>query len=85
MAEKRLDRNLSRNHCRLLLLQSEAFLAAGEPDTCVEYAIEGLQIARTLGSAGNINWTSEIHDKLLVSSWKNEPVVGKLGAAIVTG
>jgi transcriptional regulator with XRE-family HTH domain len=83
LAEKLLDRNSPRNHCRLLLQQAEAFFAAGEPDICVEYAIEGLQVARTLGSAGNINWASEIHEKLLASSWKNEPVVGKLGASIV--
>ncbi len=83
LAEKLLDRSSPRNHCRLLLQQAEAFFAAGEADTCVEYAIEGLQIARTVGSAGNINWTSEIHEKLLTSSWKGEPVVGRLGAAIV--
>ncbi len=83
LAEKLLDGSSPRNHCRLLLQQAEAFLAAGEPDICVEYTIEGLQIARTLGSAGNINWASEIHAKLLASAWKNEPVVGKLGAAIV--
>ncbi len=82
-AEKFLDRSFSREQCRLLLQQAEAFLAAGEPDICVSYAIEGLQLARTLGSAGNINWASEIHDKLLASPWKNEPVIGKLGAAIV--
>ena len=82
-AEKFLDRNLSRNHCRLLFQQAEAFLAASEPDTCVAYAIEGLQLARILGSAGNMNWASEIHDKLLASAWKNEPITGKLGAAIV--
>lgn len=82
-AEKLLDRNWSRHHCSLLMQQAEAFLAAKEPDICVEYAIEGLQIARTLGSAGNINRASEIHDKLLASTWKNEPVVGRLGAAIV--
>lgn len=82
-AERFLDRTLSRDRCRLLLQQSEAFLAAGEPDTCIAYAIEGLQLARALGSAGNINWASEIHDKLLASPWKNEPVIGKLGAAIV--
>lgn len=84
IAEKLLDHRLSRNHCRLLMQQAEAFLAAGEPDSCVEYAIEGFGIARMLGSAGNINWASEIHEKLLASRWKNEPVVGKLGAAIVT-
>jgi transcriptional regulator with XRE-family HTH domain len=82
-AEKKLDRNLSRNHCRLLMQQAEAFLAAQDPGTCVEYTIKGLQIARTLGSPGNINWANEIHDKLLVSQWKYEPIVGKLGAAIV--
>lgn len=82
-AEKSLDLTLSRNYCRLLFQQAEAFLAAGEPDTCVYYAINGLQIARTLGSIGNINWASEIHTKLLTSLWKNEPIVGKLGAAIV--
>jgi transcriptional regulator with XRE-family HTH domain/sulfur relay (sulfurtransferase) complex TusBCD TusD component (DsrE family) len=82
-AARYLDRTLSREHCRLLFQQAEAFLVAGEPDTCVAYAIEGLQIARTLGSAGNINWASEIHEKLLASPWKNEPVIGKLGVAIV--
>ncbi len=83
VAEKLLDRNLQRDYCRLLFQQAEAFLAAGEPDICVEYAIEGLQLARTIGSPGNINWASEIHEKLLASSWRNEPVVGRLGAAIV--
>ncbi|HEU5380745.1 MAG TPA: hypothetical protein VFV38_35425 [Ktedonobacteraceae bacterium] len=82
-AERSLNRMLSRNRCRLLLQQAEAFLAAGEPDTCVAYAIEGLQLARALGSAGNINWASEIHEKLLASLWKHEPVIGKLGTAIV--
>jgi len=82
-AEKSLDLTLSRNYCRLLFQQAEAFLAAGEPDTCVYHATNGLQIARTLGSMGNINWASEIHTKLLTSLWKNEPIVGKLGAAIV--
>lgn len=83
-AERYLDRTLSRERCRLLLQQAEAFLAVGEPDTCVAYALEGLQFARMLGSAGNINWASEIHEKLLSSLWKSEPVIGKLGAAIVT-
>ena len=46
------------------------------------YATEGLQLARKLGSAGNVTWVSEIHAKLLVSPWKNEPVVGKLGTTI---
>jgi transcriptional regulator with XRE-family HTH domain len=82
-AEMLLPTHLSRNHCRLLMQQAEAYLAACEPDTCVGYAIEGLRIARELGSVGNINWASEIHDKLLSSAWKNEPVVGRLGAAIV--
>ena len=82
-AEKAVDRSSPRVYCRLLFLQSEAFLVAGEADTSVAYAIEGLQIARTLGSAGNINWAREIHDKLLASTWKHEPVVGKLGATIV--
>lgn len=83
IAQKLLDRNQSRNHCRLLMQLAEAFLVAEEPDACVEHAIEGLQIARMLGSAGNINWANEIHEKLLNSPWKNEIVVGKLGAAIV--
>jgi transcriptional regulator with XRE-family HTH domain len=82
-AERCLDRNLSRVYCRLLLQKAEAFLAAGEPDTCIALAIDGLQLARMLGSAGNRNWASEIHEKLLASPWKNEPVIGKLGAAIV--
>lgn len=83
MSEKSLNGNYSRNYCRLLFQKAEAFLAANEPDTCVAYAIEGLLLARTLGSAGNINWASELHDKLLASPWKNEPVIGKLGTAIV--
>lgn len=83
IAERLLDHRWSRNHCRLLMQQAEAFLAVKEPDTCVEYAIEGLQAARVLGSTGNINWASEIHSKLLTSQWRNEPVVGRLGASIV--
>ena len=83
MEERLLDRSSPRDYCRLLFQQAEAFLAAGEPDICVEYTIEGLQLARTIGSPGSINWASEIHEKLLASSWRNEPVVGRLGAAIV--
>jgi len=44
--------------------------------------INGLQIARTIQSAGSINWTNEIYDKLLQSPWKNEAVVDQLKQAI---
>ena len=40
-AEKKLDRNLTRNYCRLLMQQAEAFLAAQDPDTCVTYTLKG--------------------------------------------
>lgn len=81
-AHQQVNTMMNRNHCRLLMQQSEAYLAAELPDQCVEYAINGLQIARTIQSAGSINWTNEIYDKLLQSPWKNEAVVDQLKQAI---
>ena len=81
-AQKRLDPSISRNLCRLLMQQSEAYLAAGYPDQSVQYALQGLHIARTLESTSNINWSREIHTKLLRSKWKDEPVIGELEAAL---
>lgn len=81
-AQKRLDPAMSRNLCRLLMQQSEAYLAAGYPDQSSAYAIQGLQIARMLESTSNINWSREIYTKLLRSKWKDEPVVGDLEAAL---
>lgn len=82
-AEREMDPELSRNLCRLLMQFAEAYLVAGEPDTCVDYVLRGLDLARTLGSTGNINWAQEILDKLRASVWKQEPVVGKLASAVV--
>jgi len=81
-AEGQLDEKMSRNHCRLLHQQSEAFLAANQPDQCVKLAVKGLQIARQLESKSNINWSREIYTKLQQSRWKNEPVVEGLQTAI---
>jgi transcriptional regulator with XRE-family HTH domain len=81
-AESKLDRKMSRNHCRLLMQQSEAFLAADQPDQCVQHALQGLHLARQLESRSNIHWSREIHAKLQQSKWKNEPVVEELRAAI---
>jgi transcriptional regulator with XRE-family HTH domain len=81
-AEGLLDQKMSRNHCRLLMQQSEAFFAANQPDQCVKLAVKGLHIARQLESKSNINWSREIHTKLRQSKWKNEPVVEELHAAI---
>ena len=81
-AESKLDQKMSRNHCRLMMQQSEAFLAAGQPDQCVQHALQGLHLARQLESRSNIHWSREIHTKLQRSKWKNEPVVGQLQAAI---
>lgn len=81
-AERHLDQKMSRNHCRLLMQQSEAFLAADQPDQCVQRALKGLHIAHQLESTSNINWSQEIHTKLLQSRWRNEPVVEELKAAI---
>jgi tetratricopeptide (TPR) repeat protein len=81
-AEGLLDQKMSRNHCRLLMQQSEAFLAANQPDQCVKLAVKGMHIARQLESKSNINWSREIHTKLRQSKWKNEPVVEELQAAI---
>jgi transcriptional regulator with XRE-family HTH domain len=81
-AESQLDQKMSRNHCRLLMQQAEAFLAANQPDQCVQQALKGLHIARQLESKSNINWSREIYVKLQQSKWKNEPVVEELRAAI---
>jgi transcriptional regulator with XRE-family HTH domain len=81
-AQKRLNQKMSRNSCRLLMLQSEAYLAAGQPDACVQQALKGLEVAHTLESTGNINWASEILTKLRSSAFRNELVVGELYEAI---
>lgn len=81
-AESKLDQKMSRNHCRLQHQQSEAFLAAGQPDQCVHYALKGLHLAHQLESKSNMNWSREIHAKLQQSKWKNEPVLEELQAAL---
>jgi transcriptional regulator with XRE-family HTH domain len=81
-AESQLDQKMSRNHCRLLMQQSEAFLAANQPDHCVQHALKGLHLAHQIESKSNINWSREIHAKLQQSKWKNELVVEELQAAI---
>ncbi len=81
-AQRRMNPTVSRNLCRLLMQQSEAHLAAGSPDECVHASLHGLQLARTLESTSNINWSHEIHTKLLRSRWKGEPVVAELEAAL---
>lgn len=81
-AQKRLNQKMSRNNCRLLMLQSEAYLAAGQPDACVQQALKGLEVAHTLESTSNINWASEILTKLRSSAFCNEPVVDELYEAI---
>src|SRR6185312_7287980 len=81
-AQKRLNQKMSRNNCRLLMQQSEAYLAAGEPDACVQQALKGLEVAHTLESTSNIHWASEILTKLRSSAFSNEPVVDKLYEAI---
>ncbi len=81
-AHKRLDPTISRNLCRVLMQQAEAYLAAGYPDQSVQYALRGLHIARTLESTSNINWSREIHTKLLRSKWKGETVVRELASAL---
>ncbi|HEU5380337.1 MAG TPA: helix-turn-helix transcriptional regulator [Ktedonobacteraceae bacterium] len=81
-AQKGLHQRMSRNTCRLLMQQSEAYLAAGEPDACVHQALKGLEVARTLESTSNIYWASEILAKLRSSAFRNEPVVDTLSETI---
>jgi transcriptional regulator with XRE-family HTH domain len=81
-AQKGLDQKMSRNTCRLLMQQAEAYLAAGLPDTSVHQALHGLEVARGLESTSNINWACEIHAKLRSSAFRNEPVVDQLYEAI---
>jgi len=81
-AQKKLDHKMSRNNCRLLMQQSEAYLAAGEPDACVQQALKGLEVARTLESTSNIHWANEILTKLRSSAFGKEPVINELQEAI---
>lgn len=62
--------------------QSEAYLAASQPDVCVQQALKGLEVARALESTSNINWASEILTKLRASAFRNEPVVDELSEAV---
>jgi hypothetical protein len=81
-AQKKLDQKMSRNDCRLLMQQSEAYLAAGSPDACVQQALNGLELAHILESASNVHWASEILAKLRLSAFSKEPVVDELQEAI---
>ena len=81
-AQKKLDQKMSRNNCRLLMQQSEAYLAAGKPDACVQQALKGLEIARTLESTSNIHWAREILVKLRSSAFSRESIVDELQEAI---
>ena len=62
--------------------QSEAYLAAGQPDACVQQALKGLEVARTLESTSNIHWADEILAKLRSSAFCDELVVDELYEAI---
>ncbi len=81
-AQKKLDQKMSRNNCRLLMQQSEAYLAAGKPDACVQQALKGLEIAHILESTSNVHWASEILAKLRSSAWSRESVVDELQEAV---
>lgn len=83
-AELHNNQQMSRNHCRLLMQQAEAFLAANQPDQCVQHTLKGLLIARQIESISNIHWSQEIYMKLHESKWMNEPVVVDLLEAIRT-
>ncbi|MBO0794917.1 MAG: hypothetical protein J2P36_28745, partial [Ktedonobacteraceae bacterium] len=76
------DQKLSRNNCRLLMQQSEAYLAAGLPDACVQHALKGLEVARILESTSNMYWASEILAKLRLSAFSKESVVDDLQEAV---
>jgi transcriptional regulator with XRE-family HTH domain len=82
IAQKKLDQKMSRNNCRLLMQQSEAYLATGSPDACVQQALKGLEIARVLESTSNVHWASEILTKLRASAFSKESVVDELQEAI---
>ena len=81
-AQKTLDQNMGRNTCRLLMQQAEAYLAAHQPDACVQQTLKGLEIARLLESTSNIYWASEILAKLRASAFGQEPVIDELQEAI---
>jgi transcriptional regulator with XRE-family HTH domain len=81
-AQTKLDQKMSRNNCRLLMQQSEAYLAAGSPDACVQQALKGLELARVLESTSNVHWASEILTKLRSSAWSRESVVDELQEAV---
>ena len=81
-AQKKLDQKMGRNNCRLLMQQSEAYLAAGKPDACVQQALKGLEIARLLESTSNIYWASEILVKLRSSAFSKESIVDELQEAV---
>jgi hypothetical protein len=62
--------------------QSEAYLAAGKPDACVQQALKGLEVAHMLESNGNVYWACEILTKLRASAFSEESVVHELQEAI---
>ena len=82
IAQKKLDMKMSRNTCRLMMQQSEAYLAAGQPEACVQQALKGLEIARILESTSNVHWAHEILMKLRSSAFHEESVVDELQEAI---
>ncbi|WP_137685983.1 hypothetical protein [Thermosporothrix hazakensis] len=81
-ATNTLDHKLTRTHCRLLMQQAEAYLAAGMPDISVDKAMEGLRVAKVLESTSNINWAKEIYLKIRTSPYKEELFAQRLRDAI---
>jgi transcriptional regulator with XRE-family HTH domain len=82
-ALRTLDPTMNRRRCSVLMQQAEAHRAANQLDYCVQYALEGLQVAKALKSKEDVNWAYEIYSKLQGSKWKNEPVVKQLKIAII--
>lgn len=81
-AQKKQDQKFTRTNCRLLMQQSEAYLAAGLPDACVQHALKGLEVARLLESISNVYWASEILAKLRLSAFSKESIVDDLQEAV---
>lgn len=46
---------MTRRQCRLVMQQAEAYLAAGQPDVCVDKTLQGLDLAQAMMSKENVN------------------------------
>ena len=78
------DPTYIRGRSRLIAQKAEAYYGLGLVDTSVITAEEALTLGRSVGSNKTIARVNNLYTAMTLSSWRNEPVVARLGALLAT-